>query len=399
MKEDAVHAALTCDDILHEILLRLPEKSVFQLILVSKRWLRLICSSSFRYGYHSRWKSNLHFVGFFVCNLLYLGRRKNGIRRSPSEPALRLLPTCGEGDDLRFSGALKQLGYFIDSSNGLLLCGYHPMIYRVWNPMTKQTYQLPQPQRYYKNLCVAFFAENSSDETLHYKVIRARCERKLVEVKTVSIEMFSSVTGTWKHVTLTCSSPFDLSPWTAATVINGVIYWSATQGNIAIYDPRFGDRRIVLVKLPTGKLSYDYDETVMGESSDGLLQYGQSSNLGIEIWVLEKEEGCFSSNNTINMDPKIRWNLRYRLHFKTMWKQNPNLGKPPKECQILSLHPQNSEFVFIRSGSNIFLCHLKNKMLEAVYYTGRGSTIMWDFSKVAPYFIPVWPHSSLCDNV
>ncbi|KAF3452327.1 hypothetical protein FNV43_RR02760 [Rhamnella rubrinervis] len=399
MNENDVHPALTCDDILCEILLRLPEKSVFKCILVSKRWLHLMCSSSFRYGYCTRWKTNFHLVGFFVSNHLYLGRHKNGIQRPPSEPAIQLLSTSDEGDVLKFSGVLKQLGYFIDSSNGLLLCGRHPMTYYVWNPMTKQTYQLPQPRQYYKNLCMAFFIENCSDETLHYKVIRARCDCRLIEVNTVSVEIFSSATGMWKHFTLTCSSPFGLSPWTVATVINGVIYWFAKQGNIAIFDPHLGERCIVLVKLPTGKLSYDYDENGVGESSDGLLQYGQSSNLGIEIWVLEKEQVCFSSSNTSHKDLKNRWTLRYRLSFKAMWKQNPSYGKHSKESQILSFLPQNSDYVFIRSGCYIFRCHLSSKRLEVVHSSGRGSSILWDFSKVVPYFRPVWPHSSICRNI
>ncbi|PRQ41756.1 putative F-box domain-containing protein [Rosa chinensis] len=291
--ENDVHAALTCDDILNEILLRLPDKFIFGFILVSKRWLRVICSSSFRSDYHARWRVNFHLLGFFVCNQLYLCRRKDGMRRPKSEPALQLLRACEEGDDvcndLMSSGNCKQLGYFIDSANGLLLCGRHPLTYSVWNPINKVLFQLPQPQRFYKRLCMAFIAEDYFNDILHYKVIRA------------------NLTGTWKHFTLTCSSNFSLRPWTVATVINGVVYWYATQGKIAIkesltiYDPRIGNTCIVLLKLPDGKISQDYDEFVLGESSDGLLQYGQSSKSGMEIWVLEKEQDSISSITTSNV--------------------------------------------------------------------------------------------------
>lgn len=388
-----IHAALT-DDILHEILLRLPEKSVFSFMLVSKRWLRVICSSSFRKDYHARWRINFHLLGFFVCNHLYLGRSKHGVRRPPSERALHLLSSCEEGDNLLVSGIPKQLGYFIDSSNGLLLFGRHPMTYSVWNPITKQLCRLPQPQRYYKSLCIAFFSvtEECFDDIIHYKVIRARCDCRRDEVSTVSIETFSSVTSTWKHYTLTCSSTFALRPWAVATVISGVIYWFATQGNLAIYDPRLGDRRIVLLKLPDGKISQDYDECVLGEAPDGLLQYGQSSTSGMEIWVLEREGNSFSSN----VQSQNRWNLRYKLSFKAMWKQNPDCAKNSKEAQILSFLPQNSEYVFIRAGWNIFLFHLKSRRLTLIPYLGRDSSIQWDDSQVMPYFRPSWPRSCLC---
>ncbi|XP_004302070.1 PREDICTED: F-box protein At5g03970 [Fragaria vesca subsp. vesca] len=405
MLENDVHAALTCDDILNEILLRLPEKFVFRLILVSKRWLRVICSSSFRSDYRARWGVDFHHLGFFVCNQLYLNRPKDGMRRPKSEPALQLLSACEEGDDvcndLMASGNCKQLGYFIDSCNGLLLCGRHPLTYSVWNPISKVLFQLPQPQRFYKRLCMAFIAEDNFDDILQYKVIRANCECKR-EVNTVSIETYSSVTGTWKHFTLTCSSKFSLRPWTVATVINGVVYWFATQGKIAIkesvaiYDPRVGNTRVELLKLPDGNISQDYDEFVLGESSDGLLQYGQSSKSGMEIWVLEKEQDSSISSITTNVQSNRKWKIRYRLGFKAMWKKNPSFCKQTKEAQLLSFLPRNSEYVFIRSGQNIFLLHIESQMLKVNRYHGPSSHIQWDFSRVVPYFQPSWPRSSLC---
>ncbi|XVF06362.1 hypothetical protein REPUB_Repub06bG0041600 [Reevesia pubescens] len=42
--ESVIHTALSCDDILYNILVRLPPESISKLIIVSKRWLNLICS-------------------------------------------------------------------------------------------------------------------------------------------------------------------------------------------------------------------------------------------------------------------------------------------------------------------------------------------------------------------
>lgn len=396
---DSVHAVLSCDDILQEILLRLPPSAVFKLIIISKRWLRVICSSSFRQCYVSRWKQNFRLLGFFVCNFLYLGRPRDGYQRPSWEPALPLLSTCKEGDDLKSSGILKKLGYFIDCSNGILLSGRHPKTYYVYNPMTKQQYQLPEPKQFYKMLCMAFIVEEYPDDVMCYKVIRAKCECKLKERNTVSTETFSSKTGTWKQTTLTCSTTFALRPRTVAMVVKGIVHWFAMWGNLAIYDPRFGDRRITLVKLPTGVLSREHEESVLGESSDGLLQYGQSSNLGVEIWVLDNEGGVTSSSYRNSTDLKNKWILKWRLNFKVMWKQNPTLGMHCKESQILSFLPKNSQSIFIRSGWNIFLCDLETKRVEMVYYQGRGAAISWESSKVVPYFLPAWPLSAVCHNI
>lgn len=393
----SAHDALSCDDILCDILQRLPPESVVKLIVVSKRWLSCICSYAFRRGYLKRWKVRSHLLGFFVCNSLYLGRPQGGLRRTPSEPALPLLSTSKEGDDLKYSGILKQLGYFIDSSNGLLLCGRHPKSYYVWDPITKQQHKLPHPRVYFEELCMAFIVEDSPDDSMCYKVIRAKSECKHDKANSVTIETFLSKTRTWYYSTLTCNSTLSLCPWKVATVIRGVIHWFAMRGNIAIYDQKHEDRHVSLIELPD---SCDFDERVLGESSDGLLQYGQSCKSGMEIWVLKKEQdGHLStcSNNT-------KWILRYKWNFKTMWKRNPRVMtafctcSKSKETQILSLLPQNSESVYIRAGDNIFLCHLKNGEVEVVQYDGCGSSVLWDFSRVVPYFKPAWPHSSICQN-
>lgn len=387
-------AALNCDDILHEILLRIPPPTISKLIIVSKIWLRVICSPSFRQCYVRQWGQSFRLLGFFVCNFLYLGRPRDGYRRPRWEPALPILSTCKDGDDLKLSGILKHLGYFVDSSKGIILSGFHPKAYYVYNTVTKQKYELPEPQQFYKVLCMALIVEEYLDSDICYKVIRARCECKLKERNTVSIETYSSKSRQWKQSTLMCSTTFALCPRTAAMVVGGVVHWFAMWGKLAIYDPRLGDRYIALIKLPTGVLTHEHEESVLGESSDGLLQYGQSNNLGLEIWILEKEAGANSSIYCNCTHLKYKWILRWRLNFKVLWKQMPSLSTHSKETQILSFLPQNSTSIFIRSGWNILLCDLETKTVEIVNYQGRGGTISWESSKVVPYFLPAWPHTS-----
>ncbi|CAN1271191.1 F-box protein At5g03970 [Linum perenne] len=390
---DNVSAALSSDDILCEILIRLPPELVFRSLLVSKRWLNFICSSTFLQYYLNRWPVSYRLLGFFISNSLYLKSPKGGQRRPKTEPALPLLPTCQEGDELSDSAVLKPLGYLMDSANGLLLCGRHPKSYFVWNPITNERQELPHPRVHFDELCMAFLVDNYPVDDICYKVIRAKCESIVDDSKTVTIETYHSKTRTWYYSKLACSSALALTPWLAATVIRGVVHWYAAMGNLAIYDPQRDSRRIEVVKLPG---SNDYEERALGESSDGLLQYGWSKETGMEIWVLRNDK-CSSSgakSSTFN------WNLNYRLKFKTMWKRSLRVAKIcrrfDKETQILSFHPKDSSSVYIRSGSEIFLYHVGTEKIEPVLYNGRGSSIMWDFSRVVPYFRPCWPHSSLC---
>lgn len=390
----SVYDVLNCDDIMHEILLRVPPSTVFKSILVSKRWLHFICTSSFHRRYLTQWGQNYRQLGFFVCNFLYLGRPRDGYRRPSWEPALPFLSTCKEGDDLVRSGILKKLGYFMDSCNGVILSGVHPKTYYVYDTMSKQRFQLPEPQQFYKTLCMALIVEEYLEGDICYKVIRAKCESKLKERNTVSVETYSSKTGKWKQSTLMCSSPFSLRPRTVGMVVAGVVHWLAIWGKLAIYDPRLGDRNVALVKLPAGVLSQEHEESVLGESSDGLLQYGQSNNLGLEIWVLEKEPAVNPSTYCNCTHLKYSWIPRWRLNFKAIWKQIPTFSLYFKETQILSFLPKNSASVFIRLGWNIFLCDLETKTAEVVNYQGRGASISWESSKVVPYFLPAWPRSS-----
>ncbi|KAJ6697431.1 hypothetical protein OIU85_003771 [Salix viminalis] len=340
------NAALSSDDILCEILLRVPPETVFKLIIVSKRWLHFICSPVFCQHYLKRWPLAFRMLGFFVCNNLYLGRGQNGVRRPRTEPAMPLLSTCKEGDDLKFSKILNQFGYFIDSSNGLLLC----------------------------DLCMAFLAEDHPSVDMRYKVIRAKCDFSAnEEMKTVPIETFNSKTSTWNFSTLSCAPTLSLCSWSVATVVKGVVHWYAAQRNLAVYDPQSGERHLSSIKLPG---SIDFEERVLGESFDGRLQYGWSCKAGLEIWVLEKEEAGHATSPSDGGYPNKCWKLE-KLRY----------------CRFLH---RNSKSVCIRSGPDIFIVHLVNQKVEVVLYNGRGSSISWDFSRVAPYFRPDWPHSSLC---
>ncbi|KAM7268264.1 hypothetical protein ACFE04_010430 [Oxalis oulophora] len=87
---------LNSDDILGNILTRLPPDTIFKSILVSKRWLRLICSSSFRRTYFITWEEDYYLLGFFIRPSVCIAKRKEGDRRPRSEAAFEFLSICKE---------------------------------------------------------------------------------------------------------------------------------------------------------------------------------------------------------------------------------------------------------------------------------------------------------------
>ncbi|CAL1382871.1 unnamed protein product [Linum trigynum] len=121
-------------------------------------------------------------------------------------------------------------------------------------------------------------------------------------------------------------------------------------GNLEIYDAQSGERRIVVIKLPG---SNDYEERALVDSYDGLVQYGWSNESGMEIWGLKSSDQGVSSS---------KWDLRYRLKFKTMRRRNLRMMAAgscrfDKETQIVSFYAKDFDFVYIRSSFEIFVYH------------------------------------------
>ncbi|XP_018511246.2 F-box protein At5g03970 isoform X1 [Brassica rapa] len=377
----SVHEVLNTFDTLSEILLLLPPEETYKLILVSKRWLQIISSPFFRHAYLAKWKPNFHLIGFFISNTSYVGKKHvERVRRPRSESSMPLLSTSSLGDEVETSGALKKLGYYIDSSNGVLLCGRHPKAYYLWDPVTRKQHKIPRHRVHFEEVCMSLITEDCPVEGFSYKVVRGECVSYAAQSSKVRVEIYSSKTTTWSYSELACNEAVSLTPWTAGRVIKGVVYWYATGGKVAIYDTEDEEKRIDVIKLPK---TFNYDEQVLGESSDGCLQYGWSNKSVMEIWELEK------------VGEVLEWSIQFKVNFKAMWRLNPvesaRFSTRTKETQLLAFFNQNSDSVFIRCDSHIYVFDVKTQRVQEVQYQGRGSSFVWDYCKVLPYFQLSWP--------
>ncbi|CAN6875135.1 unnamed protein product [Brassica oleracea] len=287
------------------------------------------------------------------------------------------------GDEVETSGALKKLGYYIDSSTGVLLCGRHPKAYYLWDPVTRKQHKIPRHRVHFEEVCMSLITEDCPVEGFSYKVVRGECVSYAAHSSKVRVEIYSSKTTTWSYSELACNEAVSLTPWTAGRVIKGVVYWHATGGKVAIYDTEDEEKRIDVIKLPK---TFNYDEQVLGESSDGCLQYGWSNKSVMEIWKLEK------------VGEVLEWTIQFKVNFKAMWRLNPvesaRFSTRTKETQLLAFFNQNSDSVFIRCDSHICVFDTKTQRVEEVQYQGRGSSFVWDYCKVLPYFQLSWPCSS-----
>ncbi|CAI9092601.1 OLC1v1027885C1 [Oldenlandia corymbosa var. corymbosa] len=268
-------------DIWYEILLRVSPKYIFRYMLVSKEWLELITSHSFRKDYTRRWEiEGSTMVGFMICKPGYTDIPRKWL---PLPPSVQLLATSEIGRAINRSKLMKRVGYFLAATpNGrFILSAVHPRKYYV------------------------------SDLT------------------------FSSVTGEWEQSVLTCPTRFGLQSGFVVKVIEDVVYWrlQIVDGGYSHIAPHHtnGRRRMVnFIQLPQvgeGCSGAEYDEDtptiicLFAESFDaspqGFLRYVAGTSTCFKVWVLLNHNSTETNSSTI--DP---WKLCYRVVLDSIWINN-----------------------------------------------------------------------------
>ncbi|EYU19708.1 hypothetical protein MIMGU_mgv11b017337mg [Erythranthe guttata] len=192
------------DNQLREILVHLPPKTLFKFMTVSKRWKYLINDPTFLKFHNNKQRrrssivageDNGHLLALFQLTTKHLSSR---YRRHPSEPLMNILVVIPAGNP-EIMCVEKELGYFIHSSEGLVLCGRHPSTYHIMNPVTKKWVPPPPPSRR------RFNQQYSRDWTIGlmataYIVVRAAVTDD--PDHPLPIETYSSTTGEWVPSTL-----------------------------------------------------------------------------------------------------------------------------------------------------------------------------------------------------
>ncbi|KAD4982818.1 hypothetical protein E3N88_19489 [Mikania micrantha] len=222
------------DDILIEILLRLPVTSILRFKSVSKHWLWLLSHTRFTLMHDNLSKS----PGLFVHNMYVSFDAEN--RNTPPFRSLDFY------FDLRGIRILQ-------SCNGLLLCysdrGYGK--YYVFNPTTKQIAIIPSVLggQYARSTIRFMGLAFHQTDCVHYKVVCIRGVDSAGEL--FQIQIYSSDTGKWKI----SNETFSANTWfTFGVYWNGGIHWAPACRNPLYF--KLMDEQ--LRKLPLPATSGDY---------------------------------------------------------------------------------------------------------------------------------------------
>ncbi|PIA60746.1 hypothetical protein AQUCO_00300333v1 [Aquilegia coerulea] len=284
------------EDLLSEILIRVPIKSLFRSKVVSKRWRILISDQIFINSYIKRSKSFPTLIsGFFYSEIKKKtsdsdGEEINFLNTTISSNNGRLddddgLVSCIDKNLSFLSSSIQGSVVILDSSNGILLCTDKRVFpnsnYFVCNPLTKQWISLSKPRDHGDGVGKTRLYCYNVDEFFTQKT-----EFMVVCVVEKTLEIYSSETRKWKkpkvfedHAT---PFPFSWGKFCRLTLFNGSAYWFGGDGKrISVYD--FNKEIISYIELGLPLVGPTW--SIMGVS-DGSMYFAQSNFTDFRLWVI-----------------------------------------------------------------------------------------------------------------
>ncbi|XP_058187771.1 F-box protein At5g49610-like isoform X2 [Rhododendron vialii] len=287
------------EDVLSEILSRLPVKFLLRFKSVSKYWYSLIQNPSFISLHHNRSPKN---ESFLVKRLV---KSASGFALSLVSSETPILDL-----DIPFGGQPASCLHLCGSSNGVVcLSNSSTKIIMLCNPAMREFRLLPRSPLHTWHTSHLGFAFDP--KTNDYKVLRvaARSECELMTFTFTfvdgRVEIYDMSTDTWREiVTVVPKEILQYSQHSCSTWLNGVFYWVAADrnGRGEIIAFRMSDELFERVFLPEDVRINPWSSlSILGDSLALVtVQFGSTGSC-LEIWVRD--------GNGVK-DP---WNKRYGI--------------------------------------------------------------------------------------
>ncbi|KAL6615050.1 hypothetical protein ACP70R_037320 [Stipagrostis hirtigluma subsp. patula] len=316
-----------CDNVVEEILLRLPLKHLHRLRAVSRRYNAIVLGPGFAPRY---WRSHgPHLSGVFL-------QGETLVRPWGAPP--RFLPASGGrrpsmadsvlSSDLAFLRHVQtgfadgdSMIFVLHASSGLLLCSRGremPAHYYVCNPVTWQWVALPElpwPGNYDSLLSVV---SNGDGNIRSFQVILAPCigEPCIRGPYHVDLKVFSSATGRWGEMRLRNSSygvGLDALP-PPVLGRSGIAYWISDylMNQCVGYDSV--SHSVCTFRLPAC-VAREAHSRCLGERHDGGLRYAHFDFPVFEVWDL-----------MTGVDRGTWWKRVHRISVTELAERNPGVA-------------------------------------------------------------------------
>lgn len=203
------------EDLLTDILLRLPVKSLVRFRFVCKSWYALLKNSDF-ISFHLNLKAN------HGCHLLLVnGQEQNHMTISLiSNKTLDVEAKTDAPKEVKF-------GIIVGSCNGLVCLSTQGSVILLWNPATREDKILPTPciDTTFPNLPIMKISVGFGFCLDDYKVVRIVYFRgpQVGNPVHARVEIFSTSTGSWRMINVIV--PCDIEQRRCGVILKGVPYW------------------------------------------------------------------------------------------------------------------------------------------------------------------------------
>ncbi|XP_021774654.1 uncharacterized protein LOC110738565 [Chenopodium quinoa] len=400
------------DETLTEILVRLPVKSGHQCKLVSKRWLGLTSSKSFALCHRKRHVN--HTIDDEYNHILLA----NYMINAPSNPCplvreVHALPKNQNQPlvSLDFLNQQWPMNLVLLVSNDLLLTvslpsnlgvGGGPSLHlHVSNPLTKQSYRLPQPPP-------CFFDDNqrnplidftgiicSVDDPTQYKVVLVKNSPRLIRrgcnivrsSEILDIYVFSSDTGGWCNFVVPSPPNFlavskaDEADGQYATTLDGALYWCTNM--IMVYNPFDRDNPDFIDLPQEAKIDEMYVEqrSLCIENVEQHLRLYHwhditASTQTVTVWDLKD----YSNGHAT-------WNIKHFVDLTSINWQSADV-----RMSIKGFDPFNGDVLYVYSEDHCLMAvNLRSKTVQLVSDFNSSVFSPIPSFRLFPYRPPLWP--------
>ncbi|CAL5058796.1 unnamed protein product [Urochloa decumbens] len=339
------------DDLVVEILRRLPAKSICACKCVSTRWRGLISDPDHRK------KLPQILTGFFYMSVNtdrypVVGRHFTNVLRGegPSiSPSLRFLPCCYHRSICIF-----------DCCNGLLLFRSlkpndpRTFEYLVCNPATEKWVVIPG-STWSANLpiaCLGFEPAVSS----HFHVFEFE---QYEDEHVKGLQIYSSRTGSWIQKDSGWSSELTICTGSRSVFFNGMLHLVTYEDVVAAVDVEAKTWRIIPMPHDEGYYpSTDIDEAFI-DLSQGKLYLATNISSNLTIWILED----YVSEE---------WTLKHRISYRQVFQLD--VLSSERGCGLVSIYPEGNAVYFVVGDQKMLMSYKmdeKQSILPVAHVLGH----------------------------
>jgi F-box interacting protein len=318
----AADASRIPEDLVFEILSRVPYSSLCRFKCASRSWLALCSDPALRR------KSPQTLSGFFYCS-----HQSNMILSEQSVHQCHYINVLGKGQpmidpSLSFLPTCTRLE-FIDSSNGLLLCrcmGMSPQRqfdYVVSNPATERYSVLPYKEAMVDGcrsgtMCLGFDPAMSP----HFGVLMLREDQ---DEHVSGVEIYSSETGDWTYRQSQWDDNCEVNDYDKSVFFNGVMHFATWGSSVVTVDLEGKNWRTI----PTPNATHS---SFVG-ASHGQLYLMHNYSYSLSVWVLED----YGKEQWIHKHTVNTWHLQF----------GQNLAPSPYYIQGIAIHLELNLIFFL----------------------------------------------------